>query len=164
MVIKTIYKCGVCGQEWDVEQDARKCEASHMDAEFITGQSYLKTDKYPNEVVLTMENGHKLAYRYYKPVIVEPSDNPYFTNINVSRDVSTNQVIMTALGNRIPEHDDFTWIVLCDETRIPVTSNTPTVILSDAASHIHDIANLVKVSVSTPNIEAAQFVVKDEVI
>lgn len=162
MITKTIYKCEICGQDYDVEQLARKCETSHVNAEFITNQSFPKTEQYPDEIIITMANGHKLIYKYYKPVFKEPSDEPYFTNITVSRDVETNQVIMTALGERLPEHEDYTWVILCDETRITATSTTPTVILSSAASHIFDIADLVRVNVSATTVPSGQFVVKDD--
>ena len=162
MITKTIYKCETCGQEYDVEQLARKCEASHVDAEFITNQTFLKTEQYPDEIIITMANGHKMRYKYYKPLLKEPSVEPYFTNITVSRDPETDQVIMTALGERLPEHDDYTWVILCDETRITATSLTPTVILSPAGTHIYDIADMVRVKVSTLSVPSGQFVVKDD--
>ena len=162
MVTKTIYKCELCGQEFEVAQDARKCEDSHMDADVIVSQSFNRGEQYPAEIIVSMENEHKLIYKYFKPVIVEPSDQPYFTNISASRDSVTQQIILTAIGERIPEHDDFTWVLLCDDTRIPLTSTTPTVILSPAATNIFDLAFKVRAKVSTPTIEAQQFVVKDE--
>lgn len=160
MITKTIYKCEICGQEYDTEQAAIRCEGSHVDAEFITHQTFPKTEKYPKSLIITMANNHKIQYVYDKPILVEPSDDPYFTDVSAGREAGTNNVVLTAIGERLPEHDDYSWVVLCDETRIPVTSNEPTVTLTPAATRIFDIANMVKVKVSTPNVPAGQFVVK----
>ena len=160
MITKTIYKCEICGQIHETEQDAAKCEAYHVDAEFITHQMFPKTEKYPTELIITMGNGHKIQYNYVKPIIVEPSDDPYFTNINVSR--SGNIITLTALGERLPAEDDYTWVLLLDTTRVVLTSSVPTVSLSQAETRIYDIASLVKCKVSTPNVAPAQFVLKEE--
>ena len=160
MITKTIYKCEICGQIHETEQDAQKCENSHVDAEFITYQKFPKTEKYPTELIITMANGHKIQYDYCKPIIVEPSDDPYFTNVNVSR--NGNTITLSALGERLPQDELYTWVLLFDTTRSTVTSNSPTVTLSAAMTRIYDIASLVKVKVSSPTVAAGQFVLKDE--
>ena len=162
MIIETRYKCEICGQEYDTEQAAVRCEGSHIDADFITYQKFPKTEKYPNQLIVTMANGHKLQYDYSKPVLNEPSDDPYFTNVSVSRSPSTNQVILTAIGERLPEQDEYSWAILCDETRMTASSNSPTVTLTTPQTRVYDLANLVRVKVSTPNVESGQFVVKYE--
>lgn len=160
MITKTIYKCEKCGQEYEVEQLAHDCELSHMDADFIISESFNKTEIYPNEIVVTMSNGHRLKYTFSKPIYEEIPDEPNFTGVNVSRHSVTNNVVLSAVGNRLPDPAFYTWVILCDDNRISATSESPTVILDELASEVFDESSVVRVKVSTPTVPSAQFVVK----
>lgn len=159
MIQEILYKCEVCGQTYQTEQDARRCEDSHVEADYISYQHFPKQDKYPDTVILTMGNNHTLQYRFEKAILNIPSGQPYIQNVSVSRNESTNQVVLTAVGENLPD-DDYTWVILFDETRVVLTSTTPTITLSAAATRLFDLAFIVRVKVDSPNVEGSQFVVK----
>ena len=75
MKTETKYICEKCGWKWNTEEECAKCEASHNDASTIVQQKYDhkygESAKYPSSIVLEMANGHKIEYRYFKPVIKE---------------------------------------------------------------------------------------------
>lgn len=157
MITETLYKCEICGQTYNTEQAARTCEDSHMDADYVAYQYFKKTERYPETIIMTMENGHNIQYRYDKPVIDIPSGIPYVQNVSVGRE--NNQVVFTAIGDNLP-NDTYTWVVWYDETRVVYTSEEPRLVLSAASTRLYDIAFVVRVKVSAPSIEGGQFTVK----
>lgn len=161
MTERTVYKCEICGQEYDEEELALKCEASHDQAVFIRSQKWEKTEHYPKYLEVHMYNGHKMLYELVKPLIDPPVDEPFFTDIVVSRDAETNQVVMTAVGNKVPEFADYTWIIFCDDNRLVATTARSTVILSESATAQFDAATEVIVKVDTAGLPSGQFVVKE---
>lgn len=158
MITETLYKCEICGQTYNTEQDARRCEDSHVEADYISNQHFLKQDKYPDTIILTMANNHNLQYRFDKAILNIPSGQPYIQNVSAGRN-QFNQVVLTAVGENLPE-DDYTWVILFDETRVLLTSTEPTITLSAAATRLYDLAFIVRVKVDSPNVEGSQFVVK----
>ena len=160
MITKTIYKCETCGAVYDTAREARTCEDSHIFAEYILQQKYPQNAKYPAELVVTMGNSHKILYKYDSPIIVEPSDVPYFTHITVSRDSSTNNIVLIAEGNALPPEDTYSWVITCDDIKYNATSNSPTLATSKSVTNAIDYATVVKVKVSTPNVNASQYIIK----
>lgn len=160
MITETLYKCETCGAMYETEQEARKCEDSHIQADFITSQYFPIHEKYPETIIITMGNGHNIEYKFRKPVLDIPSDIPYVRNISVGRDDVTNQVILTAIGDNLPI-EQYSWVILFDETRYTTTSEEPRLVLSNAASRLFDTAYIVRVKISSPSIEPGQFVVKE---
>ena len=160
MITKTIYKCETCGAVYDTSREARTCEESHIDAEYILQETFPANSKYPSELIMTMGNGHKILYGFVRPIIAEPSDKSFFTHITAGRDPSTNYIVLTANGNLLPPTDNYTWVITCDEVKFNATSNTPTLSLSQSLTNAIDAASLVKVKVSTPTVEARQYVIK----
>jgi hypothetical protein len=160
MIERTVYKCEVCGQEFDDEQSALSCEASHNQAVFIRDQEWNYGELYPRRLIVHMFNGHKALYEFSKPLLDPPVDEPFFTDIVVSRDSETNQVIMTAVGNHVPEFGDYTWILFCDNNRIVATTQRLTVILGVNATEQFDAASEVMVKVDVPGVPSGQFIVK----
>ena len=160
MITKTIYKCETCGAVYDTAREAHICEDSHVFAEYILQQKYPQNAKYPAELVMTMGNGHKILYKFANPILVEPSDIPYFTHITVSRDSSTDNIILIAEGNALPVEDDYSWVITCDDIKFTTTSNSPTLSLSKSITNGIDNATVVKVKVSTPTVDASQYIIK----
>lgn len=159
MITETLFKCEICGQTWQTQQEAEKCEQSHIAGEFVAYQNFRKTEKYPETVILTMANGHNLQYRYDKPILNIPSDEPYVRAISVSRNPQNNQVVLTAVGDNLPT-TLYTWVLLFDTTRMVATSDEPVLTLSSSASRLFDLAFIVKVRLSAEGVEEGQFVVK----
>lgn len=162
MTERTVYKCEICGQEFDEEQGAHACEESHDQAVFIRAQQWKEGEQYPKYLKVHMFNGHKMLYTLERPLLDIPEDESFFTDIVISRDVETDQVIMTAVGNRVPEFADYTWIMFCDDERAVATTQRSTVIWSEAATALYDNAREVIVKVDTPFVPSGQFVVKGE--
>lgn len=73
MKTKTLYICEKCGWKYDNEPDCLKCEATHQEAQTIESQNFDKkygdSAKYPGEIIMNMANGHKIIYRFYKPIV-----------------------------------------------------------------------------------------------
>lgn len=86
MKTETKYICEKCGYKWNTEEECAKCEASHNDAASIVSQKYNhqygESAKYPGSVTLQMANGHKIEYRYFKPVIEKAENNNNNNNGN----------------------------------------------------------------------------------
>lgn len=160
MIERTVYKCEVCGQEFNTEQAALNCEASHNQAVFIRDQEWDSGKQYPRFLEIHMFNGHKVLYEFAMPLLDPPVDEPFFTDIVVSRDAETNQVVMTAVGNRVPEFGAYTWVLFCDNNRITATTQRSTVILGVNATEQFDAATEVMVKVDVLGIPSGQFIVK----
>ena len=107
-----------------------------------------------------MGNGHRIKYGYIKPIIGDVDDKPYFTGVGMSRETVTNHVVLYATGAFLPENDEYSWEVTCDNVTIPFTSETPTITFGEEATHKFDTAGTVKVKVWTPKILAGQYVIK----
>ena len=75
MKTETRYICEKCGWRYNTEEECVKCEASHNEAQTIEKQyfdhKYGESAKYPGTIVIDMSNGHKIEYRYFKPVIAK---------------------------------------------------------------------------------------------
>lgn len=160
MITKTIYKCEICGQVYETEREATICENSHVAAESIITQTFHENEKYPCELLITMGNGHRIKYGYIKPIVGYVDDKPYFTGVGMSREAVTNHVVIYATGAFLPENDEYSWEVTCDNVTIPFTSEAPTITFSEEATHKFDTAGTVKVKVWTPKILAGQYVIK----
>lgn len=84
MRTETKYICEKCGWKFNTEEECAKCEASHNEAGTILKQSfdhkYGESAKYPGTVVLEMANGHKIEYRYFKPVIESSSSHVTYSS------------------------------------------------------------------------------------
>ena len=78
----------------------------------------------------------------------------------MSRETVTNHVVLYATGAFLPENDEYSWEVTCDNVTIPFTSETPTITFGEEATHKFDTAGTVKVKVWTPKILAGQYVIK----
>lgn len=159
MITETLYKCEICGQTWITPQGAENCEAFHQSAESVTEQFFLPAGKYPDKIILTMANGHDIQYRYDRPILNALSDEPIVQAISVSRNIQTNEVILTAVGDNLPT-TTYTWVLLFDETRMVATSEEPVVTLSSNATRLFDSAFVVRVKISAEGVEEGQFVVK----
>ena len=76
MKTETKYVCEQCGYKYNTEEECQKCEQSHQQATSILSQKFEHKfgddAKYPGTVVLEMANGHKVIYRFHKPIVEKP--------------------------------------------------------------------------------------------
>lgn len=54
--MKTLYVCGICGQIFENESDARHCEKGHIQPEEVSAVGYAKKDQYPYRVKVKFGN------------------------------------------------------------------------------------------------------------
>lgn len=80
MKTETRYICEKCGWRYNTEEECQKCEAYHQDASSLVSQrfdhKFAESAKYPGSVILQMANGHKMEYRFYKPIVEKPDTIP----------------------------------------------------------------------------------------
>ena len=59
-----LYQCEICNMQYNSQDKATECEASHQIPETITGYRYTKTyPKYPVAVNITFDDGKELTYK-----------------------------------------------------------------------------------------------------
>lgn len=161
MIREILYKCEICGETYETQEAAERCEASHISAHNVYYENFPKAQRYPQYIVMTMDNGHRIQYKFDKPVIdIIPAGEPYITRIYVSNDPVSGQVILTAHGSDLP-NEMYTWTMLFDGVQKIATSNEPKLIMSNTLSTLFNNSYVVSVKVSSPSTATTQFIVKE---
>lgn len=160
MITETLYKCGVCKATYGTPEDALKCERSHVSAHSIYYEGFPQKERYPGVLVIEMDNGHRVQYRFENAVVGIPSFEPYINSITVSHDPIYARVMFIANGNDLPE-EMYTWKILFDGEPQIATSNEPKLILSTTLSELFDDSSTVEVTVSAPSIETTHHILKE---
>lgn len=79
MKTETKYICEKCGWKYNTEEECQKCEDSHNSAKTLVAQKFDhkfgESAKYPGAIIVQMANGHKIEYRYYKPILDKSENN-----------------------------------------------------------------------------------------
>ena len=161
MVREILYKCEICGETFETQEEAVACEASHQSAHSVFYEGFPKTQPYPKYLVMNMDNGHRIQYIFDKPFINLPSGEPYIATIYVSNDPGSGQVILIAHGFELPEHTMYTWELTFDGVDRVATSNESQVMLSQTLTDLFNNSYVVSVKVSAQGIATTQFIVKE---
>ena len=73
------YICELCGYRFNTEEECQQCEASHNNVSEVLSQKFDHhfgdNAKYPGSIIMKMANGHKIEYRYYKPILKGDTTN-----------------------------------------------------------------------------------------
>jgi hypothetical protein len=160
MITEILYKCEVCGAVYGKEEDAQKCERSHISAHSVFYEGFPQKEKYPGILIMEMGNGHRMQYRIEKAVVDVPSGEPYVNSITVSHDPIYARVLFLANGYNLPE-EMYTWNILFDGEPQIATSDEPKLILSTSLSELYDNSSTVEVTVSAPSIATTHHILKE---
>ena len=161
MIQEIIYKCETCKAVYKTQEEAENCEASHVFSDNVYHEKFKEKDKYPEYIVMEMDNGHRIQYKYDKPIIdIIPEGTPYIESIYVSNDPTSGLVILIPHGTNLP-NETYTWVLMFDDTRKVATSNEPRLNMSQQLSDLFNNSYNVTVKISSPTIATTQFVIKE---
>lgn len=163
MIQETIYKCEICKAVYKTQAEAENCEASHVSSNNVYHEKFKEKEKYPEYIVMDMDNGHRIQYKFDKAVIdIIPEGTPYIKTIYVSNDPTSGLVILIPRGVNLSEKNEtYTWVLIFDGVRKIATSNKPILNMSQQLSDLFNNSYNVTVKISSPTIATTQFVIKE---